>query len=287
MFILSRVAELLQNNFMEKLGLIAGNGRFPILFAKGARENKVPIIAVGIFNETSPEIEQYVDKLYWIGVAQIGKLIKIFKDEHITKAVMAGGLTKTNMFSSWRNLRLLPDLRTINLWYRNVKKRDDHSLLGAVADELLKDGIELQNSTLYVPQLLAEKGILTKRQPSEKEMEDVQFGWPIAKEIARLGIGQCIVIKEKVIVAVEALEGTDEAIRRGGSLGKGDIVVIKVSKHDFDPRFDIPSVGLETIKTLKESSASVLALEAGRTLILDVEETIEAADNAHISIIGM
>ena len=160
-------------------------------------------------------------------------------------------------------------------------------MLGAVADELLKDGIELQNSTLYVPQLLAQKGILTKRQPSEKEMEDIQFGWPIAKEIARLGIGQCIVIKEKVIVAVEALEGTDEAIRRGGNLGKGDIVVIKVSKHDFDPRFDIPSVGLETIKTLKESSASVLALEAGKTLILDLEETIKAADNAHISIIGM
>ena len=272
---------------MEKLGLIAGNGRFPILFAKGARDNKVPVIAVGIFNETSPEIEQHVDKLYWIGVAQIGKLIKIFKDEHITKAVMAGGLTKTNMFSSWRNLRFLPDLRTINLWYRNVKKRDDHSLLGAVADELLKDGIELQNSTLYVPHLLAQKGILTKRQPSEKEMEDIQFGWPIAKEIARLGIGQCIVIKEKVIVAVEALEGTDEAIRRGGSLGKSDIVVIKVSKHDFDPRFDIPSVGLETIKTLKESSASVLALEAGRTLILDIEETIEAADQAHISIVGL
>ena len=287
MFILSKVAELLQNNFMEKLGLIAGNGRFPILFAKGARDNKVPVIAVGIFNETSPEIEQYVDKLYWVGVAQIGKLIKIFKDEHITKAVMAGGLTKTNMFSSWRNLRFLPDLRTINLWYRNVKKRDDHSLLGAVADELLKDGIELQNSTLYVPQLLAQNGILTKRQPTEKEMEDVQFGWPIAKEIARLGIGQCIVIKEKVIVAVEALEGTDEAIRRGGSLGKGDIVVIKVSKHDFDPRFDIPSVGLETIKTLKEASASVLALEAGKTLILDIEETIKAADQANIAIIGL
>jgi len=287
MFILSKVAELLQNNFMEKLGLIAGNGRFPILFAKGARDNKVPVIAVGIFNETSPEIEQHVDKLYWIGVAQIGKLIKIFKDEHITKAVMAGGLTKTNMFASWRNLRFLPDLRTINLWYRNVKKRDDHSLLGAVADELLKDGIELQNSTLYVPQLLAQKGILTKKQPTEKEMEDIQSGWPIAKEIARLGIGQCIVIKEKIIVAVEALEGTDEAIRRGGSLGKGDIVVIKVSKHDFDPRFDIPSVGLETIKTLKESSASVLALEAERTLVLDIEETVKTADSSNIAIIGL
>jgi UDP-2,3-diacylglucosamine hydrolase len=272
---------------MEKLGLIAGNGRFPLLFAKGARDNKVPIIAVGIEGETSPEIERYVEKLYWVGVAQIGKLIKIFKNEQITKAVMAGGLTKTNMFSSFRNLRFLPDLRTINLWYRHVKRRDDHSLLEAVANELLKDGIELQNSTLYVPQLLAQKGVLTKKQPSEKEMEDIHFGWPIAKEIARFGIGQCIVVKEKVVLAVEALEGTDEAIRRGEKLGKEDIVVIKVSKHNFDPRFDIPTVGLETIKTLKEASASVLALEAGKTLILDAEETIKAADLAGIAIIGL
>ncbi|MCF6156256.1 MAG: LpxI family protein [Candidatus Brocadia sp.] len=272
---------------MEKLGLIAGNGRFPILFAKGARDNNVPIIAVGIEGETSPEIEQYVEKLYWVGVAQIGKLIRVFKQEHISKAVMAGGLKKTNMFSSWRNLRFLPDLRTINLWYKHVKKRDDHSLLGAVADELLKDGIELQNSTLYVPQLLAQKGTLTKKQPTEKELEDIHFGWHIAKEIARLGIGQCIVIKEKVVLAVEALEGTDETIRRGGNLGKEHIVVIKVSKHDFDPRFDIPTVGLETITTLKESAASVLALEAEKTLILDVEETIQAADRAQIAIVGL
>ncbi len=272
---------------MEKLGLIAGNGRFPLLFAKGARDNKVPLIAVGIEGETSPEIERYVEKLYWVGVAQIGKLIKIFKNEQITKAVMAGGLTKTNMFSSFRNLRFLPDLRTINLWYRHVKRRDDHSLLEAVANELLKDGIELQNSTLYVPQLLAQKGVLTKKQPSEKELEDIHFGWPIAKEIARFGIGQCMAVKEKVVLAVEALEGTDEAIRRGGILGKEDIVVIKVSKHNFDPRFDIPTVGLETIKTLKEASASVLALESGKTLILDVEETIKAADLAGIAIIGL
>lgn len=272
---------------MEKLGLIAGNGRFPILFAKGARANNVPVIAVGIEGETSPEIEQYVEKLYWVGVAQIGKLIKVFKQEHVSRAVMAGGLTKTNMFSSWRNLRFLPDLRTINLWYKHVKRRDDHSLLGAVADELLKDGIELQSSTLYVPQLLAQKGILTKKQPTETEMEDIHFGWPIAKEIARLGIGQCIVIKEKVVLAVEALEGTDAAIRRGGNLGKEGIVVMKVSKHNFDARFDIPTVGLETIKTLQEASASVLALEAEKTLILDVEETIEAADHARIAIVGL
>lgn len=272
---------------MEKLGLIAGNGRFPILFAKGARDNNVPIIAVGIDGETSPEIEYYVEKLYWVGVAQIGKLIKIFKQEQISKAVMAGGIKKTNMFSSWRNIRFMPDLRTINLWYRTVKKRDDHSLLGAVSEELLKDGIELQSSTLYVPQLLAQKGILTKKQPTDREMEDIHFGWPIAKEISKFGIGQCIVIKEKVVLAVEALEGTDEAIRRGGNLGKEDIIVIKVSKHEFDPRFDIPTVGLETIKSLRESSASVLALEAEKTLILDTEETIAAADNAHIAIIGL
>ncbi|MDR4509992.1 MAG: UDP-2,3-diacylglucosamine diphosphatase LpxI [Candidatus Brocadiaceae bacterium] len=272
---------------MEKLGLIAGNGRFPILFAKGAIDNKVPIIAIGIEGEASPEIEQYVERLYWVGVAQIGKLIKIFKQEHISKAVMAGGLTKTNMFLSMRNLRLLPDLRTINLWYRNVKRRDDHSLLEAVADELLKDGIILQNSTLYVPQLITQTGILTRKKPSEREWEDIHFGWPIAKEIARLGIGQCIVLKEKVIVAVEALEGTDQTISRGGSLGRNDLVVIKVSKQKFDPRFDIPTVGLETIKTLKDSSASVLALEAGKTLILDTEEIITAADNARIAIIGL
>ena len=272
---------------MEKIGLIAGNGRFPILFAKGAQAKKIPVIAVGIEGETSPEIEQYVEQLHWIGVAQIGKLIKIFKREQVTRAVMAGGLTKTNMFSSWRNLRFLPDLRTINLWYKNVKNRDDHSLLGAVADELLKDGIELQNSTLYVPQLLAQNGVLTKKQPSEKEMEDIHFGWPIGKEISRLGIGQCLVVKEKVVLAVEALEGTDECIRRGGNLGRDNIVVIKVSKQDFDPRFDIPTVGLETIKTLKESSASVLAVEAGKTLILDVEETLAAADEARIAIIGL
>lgn len=272
---------------MEKIGLIAGNGRFPILFAKGARANNIAVIAVGIEGETSPEISQYVEQLHWIGVAQIGKLIKIFKREQVTRAVMAGGLTKTNMFSSWRNLRFLPDLRTINLWYKNVKKRDDHSLLGAVADELLKDGIELQNSTLYVPQLLAQSGILTKKQPSEKEMEDIHFGWPIGKEISRLGIGQCLVVKEKVVLAVEALEGTDECIRRGGNLGKDNIVVIKVSKQEFDPRFDIPTVGMETIKTLKESSASVLAVEAGKTLILDVEDTLAAADEARIAIIGL
>ena len=133
---------------------------------------------------------------------------------------MAGGLTKTNMFSSWRNLRFLPDLRTINLWYKHVKRRDDHSLLGAVADELLKDGIELQSSTLYVPQLLAQKGILTKKQPTETEMEDIHFGWPIAKEIARLGIGQCIVIKEKVVLAVEAWKALMQPSAAAETLGK-------------------------------------------------------------------
>ncbi|MCF6148988.1 MAG: LpxI family protein [Candidatus Kuenenia sp.] len=272
---------------MEKLGLIAGNGRFPILFAKGAQNNNVPVIAVAIEGETSPEVEQYVEKLYWIGVAQIGKLIKIFKQENISKAVMAGGLTKSNMFSSMRNLKFLPDLRTINLWYKNVKRRDDQSLLGAVADELLKDGIELQSSTLYVPQLLTKKGILTRKKPTDREMDDINYAFPLAKEIAVHGIGQCLVIKEKVVLAVEAFEGTDEAIRRGGKLGRKDVVVIKVCKQNFDPRFDIPTVGLETVKTLKESSASVLALEAERTIILDVEETLTEADKAGISVIGI
>lgn len=182
---------------MEKLGLIAGNGRFPILFAKGAKNNNVPVIAVAIEGETSPEVGQYVEKLYWIGVAQIGKLIKIFKQENVSKAVMAGGLTKGNMFSSLRNLRLLPDLRTINLWYKNVKRRDDQTLLGAVADELLKDGIELQSSTLYVPQLLAKKGILTKKTPPIERWKIFisQFHWQ--KKLRNTASASVLLLRKK------------------------------------------------------------------------------------------
>ena len=278
----------LQFVIMDRIGLIAGNGRFPILFAQVARKNNVSIVAVAFEDETSPEIEQYVEKLYWVSIGQIGKLIKIFKNEQITKAVMAGGITKAKMYSPLRNLRFKADLRTINLWYKTLRKgKKDKTLLGAFADELAKDGIEVQDSTLYVPHLLAQKGCLTKRQPSEKEMADVQFGWDIAKEISRLEIGQCVVVKEHVVVAVEAIEGTDETIKRGGLIGRGNVVAVKVSRPHQDFRFDIPTIGPKTIDTLKEAGVTTLAIEAGKTLVLDKEEMIAGADRENIAIVAL
>ena len=272
---------------MERLGLIAGNGRFPILFAKSAKAKGINVIAVAIKDEASPEIEKYVEKLHWVGIAKIGKLIKTLKDEQIEKAVMAGGLTKSHIHSKLKLLKFRPDLRTINLWYKKLRNKHDHSILEAVADELAKDGIQLISSIDYVEDLMAKKGCLTKRIPTEREMSDIEFGWEIAKDIARLEIGQCIVVKDKIVLAVEAIEGTNEAIRRGGKLGRGNIVVIKISKKGQDPRFDVPTIGPETIEHLKEAGGSTLAIESEKTLILDRDEIVESANKNNISIIAI
>ena len=270
----------------EKIGLIAGNGRFPILFAQGARENNIRVVAVAIEGETSPEIEDYVDSLHWIKLAQLGKLIRCFKSEGVTRAVMAGGLTKSKMYSRFPFLKYRPDWRGISLFYRQIKDKNDHTVLGGVAEELAKDGITLESSILYVPQLLAEKGCLTTREPSEKEAKDIEYGWPIAKEIARFGIGQSIVVKDHVVVAVEAVEGTDEALQRAGKLAKGGVVAIKVGREDLDMRFDIPTIGPETVKTLKDAGVTCLAIEAERTLVLDKDEVRQATDSAGVCIVA-
>ncbi len=245
------------------------------------------VIAVGIKGEASPEIEKYVDKLYWVGVAKIGKLIKTFKGEQIKRAVMAGGLTKSHIHSRLKHLKFRPDLRTINMWYKKVRSKHDHSILEAVANELAMDGITLMSSIEYVKHLVAEKGCLTKRPPSAREMADIEFGWGIAKDIARMEIGQCIVLKNKTVLAVEAIDGTNETIKRGALLGRGDVVVIKVSKKNQDLRFDLPTIGLETMNHLRESGVSALAIEAGMTLILDKEEAIELANKYKISVIAL
>lgn len=271
----------------ERIGLIAGNGRFPILFAEGVKASNKEIIAIGIKGETLKELEGYVDKFYWVGIAQLGKLIKIFKNDGITNAVMAGGLTKTRVFSKFMNLNFIPDMKTVTLLYKIVKNRQDHSILGSIADELSKDGIELQPATLYVPELLAQKGVFTKRKPNEREQADIDFGWEIAKNIANMDIGQCIVVKEKVIMAVEAFEGTDETIKRGSNLGGKGCVVIKLSKKDQDIRFDLPTVGIETIEVLAKTGASTLAIEADMTLMLDKAGTIKAANDKKIAIVAI
>ncbi len=266
---------------MNKIGLIAGNGRFPIIFAENAKGMGLEVIAVAHRGETISGLEGFVDKTFWIRVGELGKLIKIFKNEGIKDVVMAGGIKKTRLFAD-----IKPDLRSLMLLGR-LKNNNDDGILRAVASELEKEGIIVRESTIYLTSLLAQKGLMTKRRLTKGEMEDIEFGWEIAKEIGRYDIGQCIVVKKKTVLAVEAVDGTDETIRRGGRLGKEGALVIKACKPHQDLRFDIPAIGPDTISAMGEVSAVVLAVEAGKTVLLDKEEVIRIANESNISIIGV
>jgi len=266
---------------MEKIGLIAGNGRFPQIFAENAKTMGLEVIAVAHEGETLPELENYVDKIFWIRVGQLSRLIKIFHNEKVTDAVMAGGIRKTRLFSGAR-----PDLRSLMLLAK-VKARYDDNLLRAVAKELEDEGIRMRESTLYLAPILAQEGMMTSRPLSKREKADIQFGWEIAKAIGRREIGQCVVVKDRVLLAVEAIEGTDETIQRAGRLGGEGAVVIKVSKPHQDLRFDVPAVGPQTIESMKAVRAAVLALEAGKTILLDKDQMLREAEEAKISVVGV
>jgi len=266
---------------MNKIGLIAGNGNFPIAFARAAKEKGMQVIAVAHEGETLPELADLVDGIFWVKVGQLGKIIHIFKEQGIVDVLMAGGIKKTRLFGN-----TLPDLRGMALLAKMVHKKDD-SLLRAVADELESEGIIVRESTLYLDSIIAQKGILTKRKPAKAERRDIEYGWQLAKEIGRLDIGQTVVLKEQVILAVEAIEGTDEAIRRGGKLCGQDAIVVKVCKPQQDLRFDLPAIGVQTVKSMEEVKASCLAIEAGKTIIIERETVIHEADRAGITIIAV
>jgi hypothetical protein len=265
----------------ERIGLIAGNGRFPIIFADNARRLGYRVSAVAHEGETEPELAQHVDRIHWIKLGQFNKLIKALKEDGVQRAVMLGGIRKTHVFTTVR-----PDLRTLALASRLALWKDDDILRGFAA-ELESEGITITDSTFGLSGILVEEGPLTKRTPSKKEWEDIRYGWEVSREIGRLDIGQCVVIKDRVVVAVEAVEGTDSAIRRGGDLAKEGVVVVKRSKPQQDLRFDLPAVGPRTIETMAAVKASVLAVEAGRSILLDREETLRAAETAGIAIVGV
>ena len=265
----------------EVLGLIAGGGRFPLLAADAARSRGLRVIAVAHMGETDPALSERVDEIFWIKLGQLGHLIKTLKKRGAHKAVLAGTITKKKMFENVR-----PDLKGLAVMSRLAVFHDDN-ILRALAAELAGEGIEIVSSTLYLPDLVASPGCLTRRKPSRAEREDVGFGWQVSKELGRLDIGQCVVVRKKTVLAVEAIEGTDETILRGGSLGREKTVVVKVSKPHQDLRFDVPAVGIETIRTMARVKASVLAVEAGKTLIFDKKEVITYADKAGVSIIAL
>ncbi len=271
-------------NNEKKIGLLAGNGLFPLCFARGARANGIKVVAIAIKGECDPALEELVDQIHWTGIGRLGKWIKIFKSEDITDAVMCGGVEKARMYPNV--LHNLPDARALKLWFSN-SSRQDHDLLGSLADEFGKEGITIRSSVLYCPQLLAPEGNLTASRPTEEQWADIQFGWPLIKKIAAMQIGQTMTVKDRAVIAVEGIDGTDAALRRSGKIAGRGMVAIKVAKKEHDPRFDIPCIGPETIDILKESSAAVLAIEAGATLLLDAEETIRKADKSKIALVAL
>jgi len=266
---------------MNRIGLIAGNGTFPIAIARAAKEKGIHVIAVAHEGETLPELAEWVEGIFWVKVGQLGKLISIFKEQGVHDVLMAGGIKKTRLFQGG-----MPDLRAAALLAKMLYKKDD-SILRAVAAELESEGITVRESTLYLDNILAPAGILTRRKPSKDEQRDISFGWQMAKEIGKLDIGQTVVVKDQAVLAVEAIEGTDEAIRRGGRLcGKG-AVVVKICKPQQDLRFDLPAIGMQTIQTMKEVKASCLAVEAGKTIIFDQKEIAAEADRSGIAIVAV
>lgn len=278
---MSTVASLPLVSDGERIGLIAGNGRFPIIFADNARKLGYHVSAVAHEGETEPELASHVDRIHWIKIGQVSKLIKAFKEDRVHQAVMLGGIKKTHVFTTVR-----PDFRTLAMATRLALWKDD-DILREFAKELEQEGIAICESTFGLEGILVEEGPLTARTPTEKEWEDIRYGWDVAHDIGRLDIGQCVVIKDRVVVAVEAVEGTDGAIKRGGELAKEGAVVVKRSKPQQDLRFDLPAIGPRTIEVMASVKASVLAVEAGRTILLDREIMLDKARSARIAIVGI
>ncbi|HKJ72143.1 MAG TPA: UDP-2,3-diacylglucosamine diphosphatase LpxI [Gammaproteobacteria bacterium] len=260
------------------IGLIAGYGRFPLLYARNLKAQGYRVFCAAIREETDPAVTEVADEHRWLRLGQLGKLIEAFRGAGVREAVMAGKVHKTRIY------QLRPDLRAVKLMARAPDFKDD-TLLGAVADELGRSGIRLVSSIAHAGELLPGSGVLTRRAPSGEERADIDFGWDLAKVVAGQDVGQSVVIKNRSVMAVEAIEGTDAAIRRGGELGGGGVTVVKVAKPGQDVRFDVPTIGTDTVVAMAEAGATCLALEAGLTLVLDRDEVVAAADAAGISII--
>jgi DUF1009 family protein len=264
-----------------KIGLIAGSGQFPILFSKKARSKGFSIYAVAFQKETDPDLKNYVEAIEWLHLGQLKRLIKFFHKHAVNQAVMMGAIKKTRMF---RDVK--PDLKTISI-VLDLKHTHDDGVLSTFAGVLEKEGIAIKSSTFLLPELLAKEGCWTKRKPSRSENADIELGWNLAKEIGRLDIGQCIVVGGGSVLAVEAIDGTDATIKRGGRLGNGTAVVVKVSKPNQDIRFDVPAVGSQTIEVMHASNTPVLAVEAGKAVVFDRREMIALADQYEISIVAL
>lgn len=266
---------------MKKLGLIAGMGELPKAIAVEARQKGFHVTAVALEPLADSSLSSYVDDIRWINVGRLGEIIDSLKHSALSEVVMAGKVPKALLYKS----RIMPDLRAIKL-LMTLKDRSDDAIMLAIMREMEMEGIKILNTTDFCSDMLVNRGVLTKKGPTYEEWEDIRFGWRIAKEIGRLDIGQTVVVKDRAVMAVEAIEGTDEAIKRGGYYANEGAVVVKTSKPQQDMRFDVPVVGLDTLRTLMEVKARVLALETEKSILLRKDEFVRRAEDAGISVVG-
>ena len=272
------------------IGLIAGGGRLPILVAQGAQQTGYRVICAGLGDNPEPQLAELADFYAAVPIARPGAWIRNLKKNGVTDAVMVGKVHKEKLFTPWRILRYLPDWRALRIYYWRLRKKNkiDQTILQAIADELASGGIILQDSTKFCAEHLADKGVMTKIRPSSDIQEDIDFGWAIVKKIAQTGIGQAIAVREKTIIAVEAVEGTEKMIERAGQFcKKGGWILLKASKPDQDLRFDVPCVGPDTVKSLGANGGKCLVVEAGRTIIIEKPDTIALANQLGIAIVGL
>jgi DUF1009 family protein len=267
---------------MKTLGLIAGKGRLPFLVAEEARREGYRIVCCGIASEAEQSLAQKVDSYCEVKLGQLGRLRDFFKREKVSEAIMAGKVEKVRIFQG----DVRPDLEMAKVLLK-VRDFKDDSLLRAIADYLSNHGMKLQDSTRFLKRALPGPGVFGKKRPSREVEEEIEFGWKVAKALAALDIGQTVVVKRKAVLALEAIEGTDETIKRGGLLGRGGVTVVKVAKPHQDMRFDVPTVGLATVECLVEAKAKALAFEAGKTLFVDRDEVVSRADRAGIALVGI
>jgi DUF1009 family protein len=265
-----------------QIGIIAGQGELPIIIASDAKKRGYTVITVAIENLADPAIEKVSDDTRWVNVGKLGDLIETFSKSGIKQAVMAGKVPKSILYKT----KVIPDMRAVKLLF-SLKDRSDDTIMNALTSELEKEGISIIDTVSFSPDILTPEGSITKTTPSKDEWKDIEFGWRIAKEIGRLDIGQTVVIKGKAVMAIEAIEGTDEAIARGGKLAGEGAVVVKVSKPQQDMRLDVPVAGSDTISAMSKAGARVLALEAGRSIIINRQKVAAEANAASIAIVGI
>ena len=271
----------------EPLGIIAGAGRFPFMVADAARRDRRHVVVVALRGLADPALADHADAFHWSGLARLGAWVRLLRRHGVRHAILAGAVRKDVMYGRFRLLRLLPDWTSLRLWFFQLSDKRNDSVLSAVADVLQARGIHLDDAVRYSAEDMATVGTLTPRVPTDDQTGDIEFGWPIAREIARLDIGQSIAVKEREVIAVEAIEGTDRMIRRAGELCPvGGWTLIKVAKPSQDMRFDVPTIGPDTIENLARCKAACLVVQAGKTLIIDRLATLDAARRRGIAVLA-